>query len=58
MNSEMAYLKAKSKIWRRRGNSLAVGQQSMGVIYQLSVLLVDWRHVKNTITLKISFPWC
>ena len=20
--------------------------------------LVDWSHVKNTITLKISFPWC
>ena len=28
------------------------------VIYQLSAPLVDWSQVKNTITLKISFPWC
>ena len=27
----------------------------MGVIYQLSAPLLDWSHVKNTITLKIFF---
>ena len=35
--------------------SLAVGQPSMGVIYQLSAPLVDWSHVKNTITLIFFF---
>ena len=34
-------LEAKSKVWRKRGNSLAVGKQSKGVIDQFSAPVVD-----------------
>ena len=51
-------LEAKSQVWRKRGNSLAVGKQSKGVIDQLSAPVVDCSHVKNTVTLKVSLPWC
>ena len=43
-------LEAKSKVWRTRRNSLAVGKRSKGVIDQFSAPVVDWSHAKNIIT--------